>query len=217
MGAVYLVRHGQASFGAADYDKLSELGMRQSTALGAVLRQRGTAFARVISGTMRRQRHTAELAVAEAGIEVPCEQDERWNEYDHVGVVGKHGNAGGKIGSTREFQRVLEASLRAWIDEDSACPETWAVFRGRVEEAFGEVIDGLGSGERALVFTSGGVISAVCAGLLGGSPEAFMALNRVAVNAGVTKLVTGRSGVSLVSYNEHAHFEGDAGELLTYR
>ena len=26
MGTLYLVRHGQASFGADDYDKLSELG-----------------------------------------------------------------------------------------------------------------------------------------------------------------------------------------------
>ena len=34
MGMLYLVRHGQASFGAADYDQLSELGARQCEALG---------------------------------------------------------------------------------------------------------------------------------------------------------------------------------------
>jgi broad specificity phosphatase PhoE len=34
MGNLYLVRHGQASFGAADYDQLSELGQRQSVRLG---------------------------------------------------------------------------------------------------------------------------------------------------------------------------------------
>ena len=29
MGILYLVRHGQASFGEADYDRLSPLGHRQ--------------------------------------------------------------------------------------------------------------------------------------------------------------------------------------------
>jgi hypothetical protein len=36
-------------------------------------------------------------------------------------------------------------------------------------------------------------------------------------NAGITKLVSGRSGVSLVSVNEHGHFEGPHRGLLTYR
>ena len=36
MGVVLLVRHGQASFGAADYDVLSPLGERQAAATGAV-------------------------------------------------------------------------------------------------------------------------------------------------------------------------------------
>jgi broad specificity phosphatase PhoE len=30
MGQIYLVRHGQASFGSANYDQLSELGHEQA-------------------------------------------------------------------------------------------------------------------------------------------------------------------------------------------
>jgi broad specificity phosphatase PhoE len=41
MGTLYLVRHGQASFGADDYDQLSELGRRQSVRLGEYLRGKG--------------------------------------------------------------------------------------------------------------------------------------------------------------------------------
>jgi hypothetical protein len=65
------------------------------------------------------------------------------------------------------------------------------------------------------VSTSGGVIAALCVGLLGVAPAAFVALNRVTVNAGVTKVVRGRGGTTLVSFNEHAHLEPDG--LVTYR
>ena len=60
MGAIYLVRHGQASFGAAEYDALSPLGVEQAGILGAALKQRGLSFDRIVSGPMRRHRQTAE-------------------------------------------------------------------------------------------------------------------------------------------------------------
>lgn len=217
MAAIYLVRHGQASFGAQDYDNLSELGVRQSAVFGEALRARGTRVARVLSGTMRRQEQTARAALDGAGLDVPCELDERWNEYDHLGLLGAHGNGQAQAGSPSDFQHALESAMRTWIAGGSACPETWTAFRGRAEQACRELVEGLGRGETALVFTSGGVIASVCAGMLGGAPETFLAMNRVVVNTGVTKLVSGRSGVSLVSFNEHAHLEGAPAELLTYR
>ena len=54
MGTLYLVRHGQASFGADDYDQLSDLGRRQSVRLGQYLRERygdGLRFNAVLTGT----------------------------------------------------------------------------------------------------------------------------------------------------------------------
>ena len=41
VGNLYLIRHGQASFGADDYDVLSPVGVRQSQALGEHLAQLG--------------------------------------------------------------------------------------------------------------------------------------------------------------------------------
>jgi broad specificity phosphatase PhoE len=67
------------------------------------------------------------------------------------------------------------------------------------------------------VFTSGGVVSAICASILGLTPEAFLSVNRTMVNASLTKIVHGRSGTSLVSLNEHGHFDGPNRELLSYR
>ncbi len=46
---------------------------------------------------------------------------------------------------------------------------------------------------------------------------AFVAFNRVTANTGVTKVVHGRSGTTLVSFNEHAHRERDGRSLVTYR
>jgi broad specificity phosphatase PhoE len=66
-----------------------------------------------------------------------------------------------------------------------------------------------------VVFTSGGVIAAVAAALLEVPDEALVALNRVAVNGAVTKVVGGRRGTTLLSFNEHAH--QDAGGLVTFR
>ena len=34
MGAIYLVRHGQAAFGTDDYDRLTEIGYTQAHLLG---------------------------------------------------------------------------------------------------------------------------------------------------------------------------------------
>ena len=65
MGTLYLVRHGQASFGAADYDQLSPLGRQQSERLGAWFRERGLRFDAVLTGTLRR--HAQTLAGIEAG------------------------------------------------------------------------------------------------------------------------------------------------------
>ena len=58
MGTLYLVRHGQASFGADDYDQLSELGQRQSRRLGAYFQERGLTFEAVITGSLKRQQQT---------------------------------------------------------------------------------------------------------------------------------------------------------------
>ena len=60
MGTLYLVRHGQASFGAEDYDQLSALGRQQAVRLGEHWRARGLGFDAVITGTLRRHTQTLE-------------------------------------------------------------------------------------------------------------------------------------------------------------
>ncbi|HWF53236.1 MAG TPA: hypothetical protein VG223_01350, partial [Solirubrobacteraceae bacterium] len=66
-------------------------------------------------------------------------------------------------------------------------------------------------------FTSGGVLAAVCIELLGLADDAFTTFNRVTINAGITKVIHGRRGATLVSFNDHSHLERAGTELVTYR
>ncbi|GAA4421883.1 histidine phosphatase family protein [Actinokineospora soli] len=213
MSAVYLVRHGQASFGQADYDVLSPVGEQQSKIVGAELAARGVRPVSVLSGTLLRQRRTAEIALASAGLSLECTADARWNEYDHLGLVTALVDP--LPTDPRHFQAALDEALLRWATDGghAGAAGTYADFAaaGTARLAAAEEADS------ALVFTSGGVIAALCAGLLGLGPSGLVALNRVVVNAAITKVVIGRSGASLVSFNEHGHFEGERRELLTYR
>jgi broad specificity phosphatase PhoE len=88
MGTLYLVRHGQASFGADDYDNLSPLGHQQSQRLGDYFRERGLQFEAVLMGSLKRHRQTFEGI--QAGLQAPNLSPLVWpglNEYDSHAVI----------------------------------------------------------------------------------------------------------------------------------
>lgn len=219
MGVIYLVRHGQAAFGASDYDQLSERGLAQSTVAGAELRRRGVPFSQARTGSLVRQRDTAVALLAALDGGLVAKEDSRWNEYDHVDIAAQHAGAAVQGGDSRAYQAVLDGALTRWIDagEDGPCVETWPAFLARVRGALEDLVGMLGRGEHAVVVTSGGVIATLCGVLLGSPEVGLLKMNRVMVNAGLTKLLSGRGGVTLLSFNEHAHFEAQAAESLTYR
>jgi broad specificity phosphatase PhoE len=220
MGAIYLVRHGQAAFGAADYDRLSDLGLEQSAAVGAELARRGVEVAVARAGSLTRQRGTAEAMLELLGASTRVKEDPRWNEYDHVDMVNHHGGAVPQSEvDSRGYQAVLDAALAAWVaaGADTPCAESWPAFLARVRAALTDLVSVLRKGEAAVVCTSGGVLGALAGHLLGTPEQGLLKLNRVTVNCGITKVVSGRGGVTLLSFNEHAHFDGRSSRLLTYR
>ncbi len=94
MGSIYLIRHGQASFGADDYDVLSPTGIRQAEILGDHLLNLGVRFDRVLSGGLRRQQHTARAALERlesSGLATPeLEVDPAFNEFEADAVIRAH-------------------------------------------------------------------------------------------------------------------------------
>lgn len=220
MGSLLLIRHGQASFGAADYDQLSPLGHQQAQWTADELARRGVAVSYVGHGALRRQTETA----APIPGSVAATVDPRWNEYDSDDLMAAHSPSSARLHgspqiSSREFQVILEDALHAWVaaGDASDARETWPQFRGRIQAALSDAAAALGSGETGVVVTSAGAIAAACTLLLGGDAETFVRLNRTAINASITKIVTGRGGLSLVSFNDHGHLEARGREVVTYR
>jgi broad specificity phosphatase PhoE len=214
MPAIYLLRHGQASFGTDDYDVLSELGVRQAGVAGRELARRGLRSPAVVSGSLRRQRDTAAIAAAELGVEHSA-VDARFDEFDAHAAVDAHlGGAGATDGMpSSEFQRHLDVVMAAWMQDDDA---TWRAFTDGAVAALTDLAASLPSGSDAVVATSAGVTAAIAGRLLGADAQGVIAMNRVSVNASITTVVAGARGLSLVSFNDHAHVLGDR-SLLTNR
>jgi broad specificity phosphatase PhoE len=210
VGVILLVRHGQASFGAADYDVLSETGEMQSTLLGAALADRVTPT-RLLRGRMRRHKQTALAASAAAGWAGPSFADRGWDEFDHVQMLAVHTGPDSEEAPRERaaFQRWFDEATARWVsgEFDQDYDEPFGAFTARVDDALRRTADGLGSGDTAVVFTSGGPVSWVAASLLGGGTDLWGRLNPVMVNTGVTKVVVGRRGPTLVSINDHSHLE----------
>lgn len=212
MPIVALVRHGQASFGAADYDKLSPLGHRQARVVGEELVRRGLRAPELVSGTMSRQRDTLAGLVETSGFAAEQAVDARWNEYDHEGLLLRYAGperAAAVRGDSRAFQVLLDDALAAW-DADGG----WAGFAKGAADALTELVDRLPPGHDGVAVTSGGVIGALAAHLLGAGTATAVALNRVAVNASITTVIVGSRGATLLAFNDHAYLDG---ELRTYR
>lgn len=217
MSVLYVIRHGQASFGTADYDRLSPRGIDQSRALGADLMLRGVRPERIVSGGMNRQRQTADGIVGAAGWDAAHDIDPRWDEYsatDLLAACPDHNPAASS--NPRTFQRQLEKATARWAsgDHDADYSETFLAFTRRVEDALNGVIAGLGSGQTAVVVSSSGPIAWAAALLLSGMFPQWSALSRVTVNSGVTKIVIGSSGRTLLSFNDHGHLPRS---WVTYR
>jgi broad specificity phosphatase PhoE len=228
MPSILLIRHGQASFGSADYDTLSPAGHAQAEAIARELGRDARPVSRIVSGSLRRQRETAAPAASLLGL--PVAIDPGFDEYEMDDIMSAHSETevrtNARPGATQvtsaEFQRALEPAMRGWIAAGDAggaggAAETWPQFAARTRAALSDLAEGLPSGTTALAFTSAGVIAALCVSILQIPGDAVVVLNRVAVNGAITLVASGRSGLSLISFNEHRHLEHDPAATVTLR
>jgi broad specificity phosphatase PhoE len=230
MGAIYLIRHGQASFGSANYDQLSDLGHTQARVLGESLKIRVPQVDRVVTGTMQRHQATASSCLEAMGLSVPMAEHVGFNEFDHEQVIHRAepryvdnlvmmGEMAATGDPRRAFQSFFRTAVGRWVagQHDDEYTESWRVFQQRCHAAMDDIIAQTGPSGTSLVFTSGGFISAICQRMLGIPDEHAFTINWTLVNAGVSKLVLGKQGAHLITINEHSHFEGPHAKLVTYR
>jgi broad specificity phosphatase PhoE len=186
--------------------------------LGAALAARGIRPSVLVAGAMKRHHQTAAAAVAAAGWDVEVTSDEGWNEFDHLQVLSRHPAPEGVdvMSSPGVFQRWFAGATTRWTagEHDADYTESFAAFTARVEAAVARAAEAVTGGGTAVVFTSGGPMGWAAASALAGDAGLWLRLNQVTVNTGVTKLVTGRRGLTLLTVNEHSHLPPDA---VTYR
>ncbi len=235
MSAIYLIRHGQASFGNANYDELSSVGKTQARLLGEALRARDLRFDVAYSGSMRRQQDTATLALDGQGP-VPGVPDLRqhpaFNEFDHELLIRNHWRAvtdqdfalervvKDRTAAAKSFQRVFEQIMRRWASGRYPIPgeETWAAFGARVNAGLDDIIQHLEPSHNVAVFTSGGPIAAILKQVLQLSSDTTLGLNWRIVNCSVTKLNYDGCGTHLAFFNNYAHLHVDGSQnWVTYR
>jgi broad specificity phosphatase PhoE len=238
MGQIYLVRHGQASFGTANYDQLSPTGVEQSRILGTWFAECGLHFDHVVTGDLQRHRQTAQacLEALAPGGKPSQVVDAGFNEYNHDEITLRHRpefadpqeiknflarHENGK----KAFQKVFEDAMARWMggQHDGEYGESWPVFRRRCVAALSKLVDAGGS-KRIVVFTSGGTISTLTQHVLGMTDAQVFQLNWAMVNSAVTRLMfqSGTDGnpsrVSLSYLNNYAHLEKSRdAALVTYR
>lgn len=232
MTTLILVRHGQASFGASNYDQLSETGARQSRALGQHWSRLGFAVDAAYSGDMSRQKATAAHALESlAGSTSTVQSHPAFNEYDfeailraYIPVVAREhpelGIAhGGLYQNPKLFQAAFEKAIDHWLKgtgHQHTPFESWREFVTRTVAGLREVA--MPERQRVVVFTSGGVIAVALREALGLSDEMTFRQNWRIYNGSVHTFRMGRSGLSLLGFNNIAHLETTGDErLITFR
>ena len=232
MTTLVLVRHGQASFGTHNYDRLSDTGVRQGEVLGAHWSALGTQWDAAFSGNMARQQDTGRLALGASAMNTAITPIPDFNEYDADAVVKAYLPVVARqhpelsldrrelFKDRKAFQRVFEKVIDCWLTaepHDAGTLESWSEFRNRCRRGL-QAISEPGGAQRKVIFTSGGVITVALQAALGLDDAAAFRLNWRIYNAGQHVYRWGRSGLQLLGFNNVSHLElaGDPA-LLTFR
>ncbi len=236
MSEIYLIRHGQASFGAKNYDRLSDTGVKQAAILGQHLAGLDIKFDAIYFGQMDRQQKTAKGmidAYQAKGLFVPEPVvDKRFNEYDSDAVW--EAQISGMLKQTPDlletlnkdplnntaFQKVFSKVVRRWVsgEYDSDGDVIWSDFKRQVVSGLKAIMDREGPSKKIAVFSSGGPICAAVQLAMDLSDFKAIETSWQVVNASVTRLRYGLGQVSLSGFNDITHLEltGDK-TILTYR
>jgi broad specificity phosphatase PhoE len=235
MATIYLIRHGQASFGADDYDKLSDLGCRQAQVLGQHLRDTGVVFDAVYSGDLLRQRETAQLAVSSLPGEVTHTIDPRFNEIQNdeqvrylMPQVVKRNPAIQQLvdrgfSSSKDYQKVIDAVFNYWVSPECDEPriQSWSDYSDGARQALLDVMQTQGGGKTVGIFTSGGTMATIVAQVLGLTGADTYKFYEPVFNCAISQLFYSGARVSLSYFNDCSFLRvlgAQQGEqLISYR
>ena len=236
MSTLFFIRHGQASFGKANYDKLSDTGKIQSIKLAEHLHNANIRFKEIYSGTLMRHRETVNEYISVSKLRnIPISEikfDERLNEYDTHGILTvlipvllsekphlrEHSDK--FLSDKKSFQIIYTDVMNMWYSGkyDMKGVMTWKKFTSDVFSFIDERIDSYNSGENIALFTSGGLTSVMIMKILSLNLNTSMLVRDQIVNSSITRFNYSNEGITLSSFNEYPHLELAGGEnIITYR
>ena len=210
MAEITLVRHGQASFGADNYDCLSDLGEQQAVWLGDYYRQLGVQFDRLVLGDMRRHEQTARGLMRGLHGDLPMDIHPGLNEYEFGGLLTPYRNLFPERWhdtghARRDYFHNLNAAMLNWsegvIDNDGT--DSWVSFCARVRDGFAFAC--AGSARRTLVVSSGGPIAVLIGEVLALSPARICDLSLQIKNTSTSRILYNRVNFTLDSFNDMSH------------
>ena len=225
MSRVYLVRHGQAAFGSDDYDRLTETGIAQCRQLARHWRAIGRGVDIVYSGTLKRQRESADAfvqaAAEEGGSLLPVQPLPGIEEYDYLSLLAAHQGVGSlpdAVEDRRAFHRRLSGALRAWAAGELRGVEPFPIFRDRCAAALAGLLRETGRGRNAVLFGSAGSLAAAMQPALGLADWDLLRLKLTFFNSGVSSLLFDGETLTIESLNTVSHLEQPAfTQLITHR
>ena len=236
MSVLFFIRHGQASFGGADYDKLSDKGKIQSIKLAEYLHDAKIHFNEIYSGTLMRHRETVNEYVSVSNSRnIPIrdiQYDDRLNEYDAKGILTvlipvllsekpylkEHTDR--FLSDRKSFQIVFTDVMNMWCSGkyDMKGVMTWEKFTSDVYGFINEKIDNYKNGTNIALFTSGGPISVMIMKTLSLNLNTSMLIRDQIVNSSITRFNYSNAGIMLASFNEYPHLELSGAEnIITHR
>ena len=235
MASIILIRHGQASFGAANYDQLSGLGRRQAQLLNNYFSDCGITLDAIYCGTLARQRQTAEIATKNQLAETPFHIDPRFNEIRNdeqfefllPELIQRNPSVAKLVdkakSDSKSYQKVLEQVFQLWVSskDDDSVIQSWQHYSDQVEEAMKDLIKREGSGKNIGLFTSGGTIATIVSQVLGLDGSFAYRFYEPVINASMTRLLYNQEKVSLSSFNDHSFLEWESrkqsNSMISYR
>jgi broad specificity phosphatase PhoE len=220
MSQLFLVRHGQASFGKENYDQLSDLGFKQAHWLGEHFTELDVKFDRVITGSLSRQRQTATTILEIMELNLPIDTNPGFNEFDFHALAAIYCKLSeipmpGTENGGRQFFQMLRQAMIAWSRDElhSTAPEredlpieTWQQFHDRVHEAM-QSLCATESDECVLVVGSGGSMAMALSQILGCNVDTLINLNMQTRNTGFHHLFFNQRGFQLAGYNATPHLQ----------
>tara|TARA_X000001036_G_scaffold222832_1_gene208566 strand:- start:796 stop:1503 length:708 start_codon:yes stop_codon:yes gene_type:complete len=235
MATIYLIRHGQASFGSDDYDQLSQLGIRQAEVTGEYFKESGIFFDAAYSGDLKRQIDTSQLVLASQPAAFSTNIDSRFNEirndeqleYLLPEIVKARPDIASLVDrglvSSKDYQKVIDAVFNFWVSDECKHPEiqSWHDYSTGVRDALSDVVKNQGSGKTIAVFTSGGTIATIVAQVLGLSGKQTYPFYEPMFNCAVTQLFYNQERISLSYFNDRSFLQVlgrlNQEKLVTYR